>query len=132
MASSRLSLLLCLSNLINYCALFLFALINAQEDPALNESLPLDGGPPSFGTIVPPTRVKLPPAGQLQPRSRADLEAFEKALRSLPGQPAQVRRKFSNANPESQAISKAARAIEWGRMFGFEGTTIPDLLDLSQ
>ena len=33
-----------------------------------------------------------------------------------------VRKKFSNANPTSLAIAKAARAQEWSRLFGFEGT----------
>ena len=48
----------------------------------------------------------------LRTRSPADLEAFEAALASLPGQPISVRKKFSNANPESLAIAKVADKVD--------------------
>ena len=84
---------------------------------------PLDSGPSSYQHLVPATRTSLPRSPEsLHSRSPADLESFEAALVSHPGQPISVRKKFSNANPESLAIAKAARAMEWQRMFGVEGT----------
>ena len=75
--------------------------------------------------MVPPSRASLPQSPEsLALRSPADLDSFEAALASLPGQPISVRKKFSNANPESAAIAKAARAMEWQRMFGFEGMRV--------
>lgn len=94
--------------------------------------IPLDPGPPSFQQLVPPSRASLPTTKPnddgllLSPRSQSDLNAFEAALASLPGQPIQVRKKFSNANPESLAIAQAARAMEWSRLFGManQGTIL--------
>ena len=94
----------------------LFLAVEGKED-----ELPLDSGPESFQSAVPAARLTLPSQpSALRPRTMAELEDFEAALASLPGYPAKVRKKFSNANPESLAIAKAARAQEWGRMFGIE------------
>lgn len=88
-------------------------------------TMKLDPGPPSFQQMVPPSRASLPPS-EIGRRSQADLNALEAALASLPGQPIQVRKKFSNANPESLAIAQAARAMEWSRLFGIanQGTIL--------
>ena len=76
----------------------------------------------SFQNLVPASRTSLPQSPEsLRSRSLADLESFEASLVSHPGQPISIRKKFSNANPESFAIAKAARAMEWQRMFGVEG-----------
>jgi hypothetical protein len=90
--------------------------------PRSTEGPPLDPGPRSFQSIVPEAQLTLPRPGQLRPRTKADLESLEAILSSLPAQPVQIRKKFSNANPSSSAISKSARTKEWGRMFGFDGT----------
>ena len=93
-----------------------WVVVHGKEDES-----PLDSGPESFQSAVPAARLTLPsPPSALRPRTMAELEDFEAALASLPGYPAKVRKKFSNANPESMAIAKAARAQEWGRMFGIE------------
>ena len=98
-------------------------IIKSQEsiDTTTTEK-PLDPGPESFRLSLPPTNLNLPPPGsQVKPRSQVDLETFENALNSLPGQPIRIRKKFSNANPASSEIAKASRAQEWSKLFGFEG-----------
>ena len=81
------------------------------------DDFPLDSGPMSYQQKVPPSQANLPASVQLRPRTMADLDSLEAALASLPGQPIEVRKKFSNANPTSLAIAKAARKKEWARMF---------------
>ena len=98
--------------------LLIIGLAYAGEED--KDELPLDPGPASFQSEMPTARLTLPLKHALRPRTMADLEEFEAALASLPGFPAKVRKKFSNANPDSLAIAKAARAREWGRMFGID------------
>ena len=98
-------------------------IIKSQEsiDTTTTEK-PLDPGPESFRLSLPPPILDLPPPGsQVKPRNQGDLETFENALNSLPGQPIRIRKKFSNANPVSSEIAKASRAQEWSKLFGFEG-----------
>ena len=97
--------------------IYVLHVVKSQE----KEDLPLDSGPQSFHQFVPPSRLNLPDAITLAPRTASDLEALEDALASLPGQPIEVRKKFSNANPDSLAIAKAARSKEWARLFHFQG-----------
>ncbi len=93
--------------------------IHAEESLSTTTTeMPLDSGPASFQELVPASRLVLPSLAKLKPRSEAQLHDFEAALASLPGQPVEVRKKFSNANPESLAIAKSARMIEWSRRFG--------------
>ena len=100
-----------------FCIIYAFPRIKAGDD-----EFPIDSGPESFQTLVPESRVILPPLtpDPLEPRTLEDLGSFEATLDTLPGQPVEVRKKFSNANPQSLAIAKAARALEWGRMFGLK------------
>ena len=94
-------------------------IIKAEESTTKK---PLDPGSESFRFKLPTSVLTLPPReGQLRLRQQADLDDFETALASIPGQPLRVRKKFSNSNPASMAIAKAARAQEWSRLFGFEG-----------
>ena len=94
-------------------------IIKAEESTTKK---PLDPGSESFRFKLPTSVLTLPPReGQLRLRQQADLDDFEAALASIPGQPLRVRKKFSNSNPASMAIAKAARAQEWSRLFGFEG-----------
>ena len=94
-------------------------IIKSQESTTTK---PLDPGPESFRLSLPPPSLNLPPPGsQVKPRNQGDLETFENALNSLPGQPIRIRKKFSNANPVSSEIAKASRAQEWSKLFGFEG-----------
>ena len=104
-----------------FLQLFLILQVFLLAVEGKEDELPLDSGPESFQSAVPAARLTLPSQpSALRPRTMAELEDFEAALASLPGYPAKVRKKFSNANPESLAIAKAARAQEWGRMFGIE------------
>ena len=106
-----------MTNILKLQLLLIIGVCRAADE----DELPLDPGPGSFQSAVPAARLALPsPPSALRPRTMTDLEDFEAALASLPGFPAKVRKKFSNANPDSLAIAKAARAQEWGRMFGIE------------
>ena len=95
--------------------------IKADESTTKKPEKPLDPGSESFRFKLPTSKLTLPPRGQLRLRQQVDLDDFEAALASIPGQPLRVRKKFSNSNPASMAIAKAARAQEWSRLFGFEG-----------
>ena len=113
-----------MKNILKLQLLLIIGVCRAADE----DELPLDPGPGSFQSAVPAARLTLPsPPSALRPRTMTDLEDFEAALASLPGFPAKVRKKFSNANPDSLAIAKAARAQEWGRMFGIEeGNIVSD------
>ena len=111
--NKNMSSLMC--SVIYICA----TIIKAEESTTKK---PLDPGSESFRFKLPTSVLTLPPReGQLRLRQQADLDDFEAALASIPGQPLRVRKKFSNSNPASMAIAKAARAQEWSRLFGFEG-----------
>ena len=116
--NKNMSSLICCS-VIYLCVL---TIIKADESTTKKPEKPLDPGSESFRFKLPTSVLTLPPReGQLRLRQQADLDDFEAALASIPGQPLRVRKKFSNSNPASMAIAKAARAQEWSRLFGFEG-----------
>lgn len=80
----------------------------------------LDSGPPSFQSMVPPVKPYLPPPGRIKPKTMADLDGLESLFASLPGQPVEIRRKFTNTAEMSLAIARAARRNEWARKFKLE------------